>query len=69
MNALPSFTIPVPIAAAALSPAPPTTTVSVLSPDNLANSSLICPVTSGDSYTFANKFLSISSFSKISSDH
>ena len=49
VNALPSWTMPVPTAAAALSPAPPTTTVSVDRPVLAANSELIVPVTSGDS--------------------
>lgn len=49
VNAFPSRTIPVPTAAAALSPAPPTTTVPSARPVNSAAFAWTVPVTSGDS--------------------
>ncbi len=64
VNALPSSTTPVPTAAAALSPAPPTTTVEVERPVFSAISGRIVPVTSGDSYTLARRFLSMPSLSR-----
>ena len=67
VNALPSSTTPVPTAAAALSPAPPTTMVPAARPVRFAASSEMTPVTSGDSYTFGKSALSISSFSSTSS--
>ncbi len=69
VNAFPSSTTPVPTAAAALSPAPPTTTVEAESPVFSAISGSIVPVTSGDSYTFASRLLSMPSLSSTSSDH
>ena len=49
VNALPSVTTPVPTAAAALSPAPPTTIVPAFKPVRAAAFSVIVPVTSQDS--------------------
>ena len=67
VNARPSSTTPVPTAAAALSPAPPTTSVSSLSPVSSAAALEMWPVTSQDSYTFASSdgsmFSMFSSFS------
>ena len=60
VKALPSSTTPVPTAAAALSPAPPTTRVSSLSPVRAAALALTWPVTSQDSYTLASRAGSIS---------
>ena len=47
VNARPSATTPVPTAAAALSPAPPTTSVCSDRPVIFEASALMCPVTSG----------------------
>ena len=67
VNARPSSTTPVPTAAAALSPAPPTTSVSSLNPVSSAAALEMWPVTSQDSYTFASSdrsmFSMFSSFS------
>ena len=49
VNALPSSTMPVPTAAAALSPAPPTTGVPTARPLFAANAACTVPVMSGDS--------------------
>ena len=66
VNALPSSTTPVPTAAAALSPAPPATGVPSFRPVNAAASFVTVPVTSGDSYIFASRLSSMSSFSRTS---
>ena len=68
VKAVPSLTTPVPIAAAALSPAPPTTTVSVESPSCAATSLVSLPVTSQDSYILPRSDLSMLSLSSTSSD-
>ena len=68
VKAVPSLTTPVPTAAAALSPAPPTTTVSVVSPSCLATSGRSVPVTSQDSYILPRRLLSILSLSRTSWD-
>ena len=69
INAFPCFTTPVPTAAAALSPAPPTTGVPGCNPVSFAASPVIAPVTSQDSYSLPSIDWSISSLFKISSDH
>ena len=61
VKAAPSRTMPVPTAAAALSPAPPTTGVPARSPVAFATAEVMLPVISGDSYTFGNSPRSISS--------
>ena len=66
VKALPSATTPVPTAAAALSPAPPTTGVPAARPVRAAASGVMAPVISGDSYTLASKAGSMSSFSSTS---
>ena len=60
VKAFPSSTTPVPTAAAALSPAPPTTSVFSLSPVSSAAFAEMCPVTSQLSYTLASMLLSMS---------
>ena len=60
VNAAPSATTPVPTAAAALSPAPPTTIVSAFRPVRSAISGRRVPVISQDSYTLPRRGLSIS---------
>ena len=55
VKAFPSVTTPVPTAAAALSPAPPTTIVPSDNPVIFAISLVMYPVISGDSYTFPHQ--------------
>ena len=69
VNAIPSSTVPVPTAAAALSPAPPTTGVPAGTPQSSAALALTFPVISGDSYTFARSEGSMPSLESTSSDH
>ena len=68
VNALPSSATPVPIAAAALSPAPPTTIVPSLSPVSSAIFFVTLPVTSHDSYTLPSIDISMPSVSQTSFD-
>ena len=68
VKAVPSFTTPVPTAAAALSPAPPATIHFSERPVLFATSASNVPVASQDSYTFPKRSLSIFNAFSTSSD-